>query len=528
MKVTNKMEKLKKYINYTIIGIFSFFIGLTFIFSIRAKNYIHNGTPPDTTLMSSKISNFEFSKLTVSSFILILIVIMLLFLYIFNKKFKTKLRFIFIEKKKITSLTLLIIACIIQLIFVLNVHPFINFDSGNLITTAQGNIQSWMPEYYSQYPNILFMLILEKKLAGIAGNQLVFVLANLGMLYLSVILNVLCVYILNKEKVSTIMYIQTIWLLLFPMSIVPYTDVYILPFISLALVSYAILIKDNVKFATKFVASGLLAFAVVEGYYLKPTAIILFIAIVIISLLKLINCKWNKEFKKKLLICSALFVGVFGITFGINKAIVNEQQIIQIDKTTTTPPIHFMAMGMIGNGGYNRIDAESNAGLPTSEQTKIAKSEIKQRLGEKGFIGYVKFLFDKQSNNTADGTFGWLNEGYFLDEDTPQTKLGQFMSSYIYPNGKHLFDFKFIAQLCWIILVGIILFGFTDRKPFEQVLRLSIIGLMIFLLMFEGGRTRYLIQVLPCFLILATLCWDNTKNLFSDIKFKLLKKTRTN
>ena len=50
MKKFNK-ELFVKYINRIITAIFSFFVGLTFIFSIRAKNYIHNGKPPDTTLM---------------------------------------------------------------------------------------------------------------------------------------------------------------------------------------------------------------------------------------------------------------------------------------------------------------------------------------------------------------------------------------------------------------------------------------------------------------------------------------------
>ena len=244
---------------------------------------------------------------------------------------------------------------------------------------------------------------------------------------------------------------------------------------------------------------------------------ILFVAIIIVSLMNLLTHKWTKIFKKKLLACGALFVVIFGISFGIDKAIVNEQQIIQIDKSVTTPPVHFMAMGMVGNGGYNRQDAENFAGLPTQIQTEIAQKEIKQRLKDKGFLEYIGFLLNKQSNNTADGTFGWLNEGYFLNEDTPNTKLGQFMSSYIYPNGKRLFDFKFIAQLCWVILIGIILFGFFDSKPFSQTMRLAIIGLMIFLLMFEGGRTRYMIQFLPCFFVLATLCWDSTKKFFNKI-----------
>ena len=65
-----KLNKFTKVINRLIIGIFSFLMVITFIYSACAKNYIHNGMRPDTTMMSPKISNFEFSKLTVSSLIL--------------------------------------------------------------------------------------------------------------------------------------------------------------------------------------------------------------------------------------------------------------------------------------------------------------------------------------------------------------------------------------------------------------------------------------------------------------------------
>lgn len=514
-----KLNKFTKAINCLIICVFSFFVGITFIYSVCAKNYIHNGMPPDTTMMSPKISNFEFSKLTASSLVLFLIVVIGIVLYKFNSRFRSKVKYVFVEKRKITSLVLLVAACVIQLIFVLNVHPFINFDVGNIISTAQGNLPSCPPKYsyFSQYPDILFMLIIEKKLAEISTNQLIFVLANLGMLYLSVILNIICVWIINKEKLPIMMYIQTCWLLLFPMSIVPYTDAYILPFISLALISYALLTKKNAKFYTRVVASGLLAFSIAEGYFFKPTAIILLIAIIIILLLRAINKNWTKSLKKHVLVYGVLFISVFGITFGVNHTIVNQQKIVPIDKSVATPPVRLMAMGMVGNGGYNREDAEGEIGVSTKQQVKTSNEKIKNRLKEKGFTGYVKFLLEKQANDTSDGTFGWLNEGYFMNEDIPSTKLGQFLSSYIYPDGNHLFDFKFIAQLCWVILIGIILFGFFDNKPFSQTMRLAIIGLMIFLLMFEGGRTRYMIQFLPCFFVLATLCWDSTKRFFNKI-----------
>lgn len=52
---------------------------------------------------------------------------------------------------------------------------------------------------------------------------------------------------------------------------------------------------------------------------------------------------------------------------------------------------------------------------------------------------------------------------------------------------------------------GIDSFGSRSRKKIIQVLRLATIGGFLFLLLFEGGRSRYLIQFLPLFLISASL-----------------------
>lgn len=48
-------------------------------------------------------------------------------------------------------------------------------------------------------------------------------------------------------------------------------------------------------------------------------------------------------------------------------------------------------------------------------------------------------------------------------------------------------------------------------------MRLTILGVFLYLLIFEGGRSRYLIQFLPAFLILATLVYDQTFDYFKRI-----------
>jgi len=56
-------------------------------------------------------------------------------------------------------------------------------------------------------------------------------------------------------------------------------------------------------------------------------------------------------------------------------------------------------------------------------------------------------------------------------------------------------------------------------------LRLTIIGAFLFLLLFEGGRSRYLIQYLPAFLILGTLSFQYSltrlRHLFQWVKIPI-------
>jgi len=54
------------------------------------------------------------------------------------------------------------------------------------------------------------------------------------------------------------------------------------------------------------------------------------------------------------------------------------------------------------------------------------------------------------------------------------------------------------------MIFGILLSTLKSKYDFKVMwLLLSMIGLMLFLLLFEGGRSRYLIQDLPVFVILA-------------------------
>ena len=128
-------------------------------------------------------------------------------------------------------------------------------------------------------------------------------------------------------------------------------------------------------------------------------------------------------------------------------------------------------------------------------------NHIKDTLKNYGPFGYLQFLLKKNTNNTSNGAFGWLQEGNFIL--APATNRLQQL---VYPNGSHLLDYFFISQVVWIILIVILTLGYKSPKNSESIimiLKLSIIGSLMYLLLFEGGRSRYLIQFLPQIILLA-------------------------
>lgn len=147
-------------------------------------------------------------------------------------------------------------------------------------------------------------------------------------------------------------------------------------------------------------------------------------------------------------------------------------------------------------------------------QEKIAYSKKlwSKRIKNLGPVGYLKFLIKKQGANTADGTFGWLKEGHFFRENQkpPLQGISNLFKNFIYLYGRNIADFRFAAQLWWIFLLTAVALGFGKQNQLRQMLKLALIGGFIFLLIFEGGRSRYMIQFLPILLLLASLSFENT------------------
>ncbi|RRK11677.1 hypothetical protein D1831_00970 [Lactiplantibacillus garii] len=433
---------------------------------------------------------------------------------------KRLMKWLFKTHALATATVLLALTVGWQLVFVLAVHPPIGFDAGAIHQALHDTTSAEIRAYFSLNYNNLPMLLAEVQLAKWFGTTswLFFDLVTLVLVDLSALLNLICIVLVEPRKLVAGMNIHAVWLLLFPTIIVPYTDAWVLPLVSLYLLGAVVMVKPRLNLGWRALGALLFSVGLVGAYRLKPSAIVAMVALVIVGGLFALRPRrlaWPSvgQTALVLLLAAGLTAGCYAATAQLLK----RQTYIQVDQSREIPAIHFISMGVSGDGGYNAKDALKMAELP-NKQARVAYSKrvLIQRLKRRGAWGYARFLVAKHRNNTADGTFAWVKEGHFINEN-PIPKRGGFsgwLRSFVYLYGTRLGDLRFMSQVWWVVWLALIAFAWRDQRTFVQALRLTIIGGFSYLLIFEGGRSRYLIQFLPAFLMLATLVYQESFNWF--------------
>lgn len=495
-------------INKIILALFSFFVFLTLYFALVS---------PNLTLGDNVARQVIGEKTTWLSITFILLVVGTIIGIVIDKRIRYCFNFIFYIKGKITAPILFMLVVGLQLLFVFATHPAIGFDPGAIHSALTNTTDDELVSYFSLSTNNLPLLLIQHHIAVYFSNHswLLFDIVTLILVDISVILNTITISIIDRTKVIWALYLQSIFLLVFPMIIVPYSDTWVLPLVSSYLLCYVI--AQRRQRMSSILIMGLGGILVALTYFIKPSAIVPVVAIILIELLGMLRALHLKQFKILIYSISAvaLMLLTMFVTVTYGQQQINKQDYIQIRKGDNMPPIHFISMGLSGDGGYNPKDNIEMAKRPAYED-KVTYSEniLKQRLAKLGIFGYLKFLLHKHNKNTSDGTFAWLIEGHFIQSKLDKQDKSRFFKNLVYPKGKYVADFRYIAQWIWICILGLMAFGFNYHHKLAQVLRLSIIGAFVYLLIFEGGRSRYLIQFLPVIFILATLSSSYTVNLF--------------
>lgn len=438
------------------------------------------------------------------------------------------------KTKKIVKFVSAIIVLVLQVIITICIIRKAGWDYNEIMYSALDLLNGNPPsiEYFSRYPNNSFLLLAKELLFRISYLFNIKAILVVDVIFNVIAIDVAIIYIykickkLLGNKLAYLSFLFSVPVLGFtPYITVPYSDTLSLAFPILVLYNYILYKKSEVDKVKYIVLMGVFS---TIGLLIKPTNIIILIAISIIEIINLIQKAINKNketFRKENIkrylrnICIiVILLLVIYSSFNAYKRIRFGESITgELEKENEFPLTHFMMMGLKPTdvdgkyyGYYFEEDVNATAShIGTSEKVKYNISEIKARLKKMGVSGYLKFLYDKYTVSSCDGSFFYGNEGtFFIEEPLLNNNFAKNIQQYMYIDGDKYYSVTIqIMQSYWImILIGILICCikniFKKCDETNYILKLSIIGIILFILLFEG-RSRYLFNYLPIFIILC-------------------------
>lgn len=440
------------------------------------------------------------------------IIFILAILYLLKKEkvkaiIKMVIKTLYQSKWVLPSIMLLLI--IWQLYLLITFSGSTNWDPNLILLKATNHFFKGQHLYFSNYPNLSFILFYEHFLwmlsgkLGIKGFTYLLGLINIFVIDISLLL----LYSISKALKGAKMYVLLISIIIFgmlPWFCIPYTDCF--SFLICTLLILYFLKYINGEF--NILSSICLGFIILIGYLLKPSLIILVIAFIIVSF------AFHKLHKNTWITFLVILIGIFGW----NKFVENNE-FTRLDSSQAFSMYHYSAMGSHGTGGYDEKDVNRDESI--KNRNKRGKTDYQitlENYKKLGAIGTQLFFINKQVRNTSNGSLGWGQEGHFFKPFLQKNTLGIKLFGHFGEDG-YLDSYSNLVSTClqiiWCFLLFTILFSVYNYDSFSQVLKYSLVGICLFLLLFEGGRSRYFIQILPVMIILSSMGIDNLKERFS-------------
>lgn len=368
-------------------------------------------------------------------------------------------------------------------------------------------------DYFTYYPNNLMLLaiIVLARAVPILGNHHIFLL-SINALFVLTAGILACLTVRNMTRSNR----RSLWalallaplMLLSPWIVIPYTDTFAAPFPIAMVYLYTL---ENKKW-WHYLIMGLVA---VIGYYIKPTTVIVTIAIIIVEIVRIID-GWSgwKKYKLKInrnskLVMATLLGCMLGIIIGKTTP-----EIAKFSKDYSLGTItmaHYLAMGQ----NDETLGAWSNDDVADSLQygQLYDLKKFWQRLTARDLAGNAAFFTKKLAYNYNDGGMSWGMDGdnFYVQLIERSDALSQFLREVYYTTGKYHVWYRQALQCIWIFTLLLCLASAIRAKQQTwavMVIELAILGLTMFLMIFEP-KARYLYCFLPIFILRASITWCN-------------------
>lgn len=287
-----------------------------------------------------------------------------------------------------------------------------------------------------------------------------------------------------------------------PWVMVPYTDALGMLCPSLAFASYACVRDGRVK-------AALVGALGIFGYFVKPTAIFVLVAIALVEL-----TRGHMADRLRQAGASRVAMGVTAFlvasAMGYAGAQALSSKTLELDPQKAFSATHYLMMGAneADGGGFSGTDVRLSWSYPTSSERSAAElAEWKNRLEAMGPSGCARLLVRKICTNFGDGTLAWRKEGDFFMEVAGTSDVVKWWYG-VDPNYTTVPPYSFVAQPLWLLVLLGCVACMLRRRPTrtEAVAALCVGMLAVFLAVFEC-RARYLFLYAPAFCLLASVGW---------------------
>ena len=426
-----------------------------------------------------------------------------------------------LQKLKGHNKVLICLAILFQIGVILSANLLVRRDAGVVINGAFRLIaDSSISNYLSRNPNNVVLFLYERILYNLFGFRAIWILQGLGLLYINSTAYI--IYRTAKTYFCTISadLALKLYLLLLgfsPYVIQTYTDIIALPLLALQLMwVFACLQSRDIQFGSII----WLGFVTAVAICFRPTAII---SIIAFYMLLFLSKSW-----KKLLTYLTIFLIVFGMTYGSLQWGISRQQevVIQKDERLAKSWLTFINLGLTFSG-TDQEDMKQGLlqYIPESERDQYNNGifanefeikEIKRRLSEYTPHRFAYHILYKLFQTLYDGSLNWLytepekEKSAFVSPLYPYTSSNGFAEwmrqTVIQKDGQYYQYYQMVKQCIWIVLVAGLFKAVWKYQTDTRVhfLSLSIFGGLLFLMIFEGGKTRYLLQFFPQIILLAS------------------------
>lgn len=433
------------------------------------------------------------------------------------------------SKRQILGPLSFVMLIVLQIGLIKLISAPIGWDVGRLFISNVDLLLEGNPNhaniYLSMNPNNSFFffmmhhlsLLAEKFSSGLGSSWLFWQGLNTVFLDLGILILFFAARTFYNEKLAYLVaFLASFSLMLSPWVLVPYTDIFSFLLQALLLLLASQVLRSH-NMLVRIVLSLALGFVIAVSFLTKPTNLIILIAALLIMAFKFIEKpKRIGNFGKSHILAVGIMILVSLATLWSFDTYKERQNIVTYDESAEKIWPLFIMMGLKDDGGYDSNDSNYISSIPgRSEKYSEANRIIQERL-ETFELGEIsQFMLQKHFNNTDRGDFGWGKDGVNQIAATPATSNFQIkLRDTYYQDGTRSNNLRYYMQLMWgITLLGILITGVKPRdEKVTLILKLAILGAFMYLLIFEGGRSRYLIQFLPLFYTLSGIGWHSYLN----------------